>query len=320
MTTDSRPSSLLIVGGTKAGKTHYGGQLLRRLEAKKHRLRIVGAPSDLTPFQEVLDRLAQGRSAPHTPTGFYRESVWHVRPDDQDYESQLVWPDYGGEQIEDIVKKRQVSEPWVKRIRESNGWLFFVRLSTINVPEDVLERPRGLERMGTGLENVSSQQEGTSDQEQTSPVEVPDEPGVPLPPRVTLSTQAGLVELLQALLFVKQVGSNAQLRNPPLVVVLSCWDEIAVAKGKSTWDDPAALLNKHLPMLSQFIEATWEEGRADVIGLSALGKALDDEVSDEAFMDNGPERQGWCVGRDGKQSDDLTLPVMTLMEKTRHER
>ena len=35
--TDASPlSSLLIIGGTKAGKTHYGGQLLRRLETKKY--------------------------------------------------------------------------------------------------------------------------------------------------------------------------------------------------------------------------------------------------------------------------------------------
>ena len=71
-----------------------------------------------------------------------------------------------------------------------------------------------------------------------------------LPPRVTLSTQAGLVELLQALLFVKQ-GSNAQLLKPPLVVVLSCWDEIATPKGSNTWEHPAALLKKRLPLFSQ---------------------------------------------------------------------
>jgi hypothetical protein len=308
MSADPRSTSLLIVGGTKAGKTHYGGQLLRRLEAKKSRLRILGAPSDLTPFQEVLDRLAIGRSAPHTPTSFYRESVWHVRSEDQDYQTQLVWPDYGGEQIEDIVRKRQVDERWVQRIRESSGWLFFVRLSTISVPEDVLVRPRVLERMRSGSEDASSQTEGTlAEQERIGPAEESDRPDVALASRLTLSTQAGLVELLQALLFVKQVGSNAQLRQPPLVVVLSCWD------------DPATVLNKRLPLLSQFIESTWEEDRVEVMGLSALGKTLADDVSDEAFMDNGPERQGWCVCKGGTQSDDLTLPVIMLMEKTGRE-
>jgi hypothetical protein len=319
MTADSR-SSLLIVGGTKAGKTHYGGQLLRRLEAKKHRLRIVGAPSDRTPFQGVLDQLALGRSAPHTPTSFYKESIWYVRSEEQTFESQLVWPDYGGEQIEDIVTKRQVSEPWLQRIRESNGWLFFVRLSTITPPEDVLGRPRVRDRMQSAPEEASSQTGGTfADHERAGSAAVRDQPDAAPPSRVTLFTQAGLVELLQALLFAKQVGSNNQLHHPPLVVVLSCFDEIGKAKETNAWDDPAALLKKRLPLFSQFIESTWEENQVDVIGLSALGKALNDDVSDEAFMDDGPERQGWCICKGGKESDDLTLPVMTLMEKTGHE-
>jgi Double-GTPase 1 len=306
MTNGSPLSSLLIIGGTKAGKTHYGGQLLRRLETKKYPLRIVGAPSDLTPFQEVLDRLAQGRSAPHTSTLFYRESIWQVqRPDDETH-SELVWPDYGGEQIEDIVKKRQASEPWVQRIRASSGWLFFVRLSTTTVPEDILDRPRRLDRMKSG-----SDAEG-SDQEPVKEATASETAQAPQLPKLRLSHQAGLVELLQALLFIKQAGSVNQLREPPLVVVLSCWDEIA----NSGSAKPADILKSRLPLLSQFIEATWRPGRAEIMGLSALGKALKDDVSDEAFMDNGPERQGWCIAHEGEQLDDLTLPVTALMDKT----
>lgn len=309
MTNVARLSSLLIIGGTKAGKTHYGGQLLRRLETRKYPLRIVGAPSDLTPFQEVLDRLAQGRSAPHSPRGFYRESIWQVRRADDNAPAELVWPDYAGEQIEDIVKKRQVSEPWVQRIRASSGWLFFVRLSTTAVLEDILDRPRGLERMKSGADTEEAKQEPSQDA-------VPPEALQPLQaaqlPKLALTNQAGLVELLQALLFIKQAGSVNQLREPPLVVVLSCWDEIA----NSDSAKPAHVLNSRLPLLSQFIDATWRPGRVQILGLSALGKALKDDVTDEAFMDSGPERQGWCVTQDGKRLEDLTLPVIELMDKT----
>ncbi|HYT22577.1 MAG TPA: hypothetical protein VEW05_20400, partial [Candidatus Polarisedimenticolia bacterium] len=218
MTETSPLSSLLIIGGTKAGKTHYGGQLLRRLETKRYPLRIVGAPSDRTPFQEVLDRLAQGRSAPHTPSGSYRESIWRVCRAKDDANSELIWPDYAGEQIENIVKKRQVSEPWVQRIRASSGWLFFVRLNTTTVPEDILDRPRGLDRMKSGSDAGDSVQQPITE---VTPSETTQALG-----QLTLSHQAGLVELLQALLFIKQVGSGNQLIEPPLVVVLSCWDEI----------------------------------------------------------------------------------------------
>lgn len=306
MTNASPLPSLLIIGGTKAGKTHYGGQLLRRLETKKYVLGIVGAPSDLTPFQEVLDRLAQGRSAPHTPSGFYRESIWQVRRIDDNTHSELVWPDYAGEQIEDIVKKRQVSEPWVQRIRASSGWLFFVRLNTTAVPEDILDRPRGFDRMKSGADADGAKREPA---ENAVPTETAQAPQLP---KLTLSNQAGLVELLQALLFIKQAGSVNQLREPPLVVVLSCWDEIP----NSDSAKPSDVLKSRLPLLSQFIDATWGPGRAQIIGLSALGRALQDDVTDEAFMDNGPERQGWCISQEGKQLEDLTLPVMALMDKT----
>jgi hypothetical protein len=298
-------SSLLIIGGTKAGKTHYGGQLLRRLETKTYPLRIVVAPDDRTPFREVLDALAQGRSAPHTSTLFYRESIWQVRRPGDATHSDLVWPDYGGEQIADIVKKRQVSEPWVQRIRESSGWLFFVRPNTITAPEDILDRPRARERMKSGADPECADHEPPKDATETDAT-----PTVTLP-KLTLEHQAGLVELLQALLFVKQAGSVNQLREPPLVIVLSCWDEIP----NSDSAKPADVLRLRLPLLSQFIKATWRPDRTEIMGLSALGRALRDDVSDEDFRDNGPERQGWCISQTGEKLNDLTLPVTELMGK-----
>jgi len=93
---------------------------------------------------------------------------------------------------------------------------------------------------------------------------------------------------------------------------LACWDEIA----NSDSSKPANVLKSRLPLLSEFIDATWRPGHAQIIGHSALGKVLKDDVSDEDFMYNGPERQGWCISHDGRQLDDLTLPEMALMDKT----
>lgn len=306
---DSHSPSLLIVGGTKAGKTHYGGQLLRRLESKMHPLRINGVPSDLTPFYEVLESLSEGRSAPHTPTTFYRESVWNVRHDPLGYDAELVWPDYGGEQIEDIVRHRHITLPWIERIRQSRGWLFFVRPSIINMPEDILVRPRGVDHMRSDSEDAV-----TDDvPEHTKIIDAePQEDGASV--NLSLSTQAGLVELLQALLFVKHVGSSSKINNPSLVVVMSCLDEIE-SKPQEMGTKPVELLKDRLPLLNQFIQSTWYSENVDVFGLSALGKALDAHVSDESFKENGPERQGWCVEPDGQLSNDLTAPVVSLMKK-----
>jgi hypothetical protein len=269
----------------------------------------VGAPSDLTPFQEVLDQLAQGKSASHTPSGFYRESIWQVRRSDDGDLSELIWPDYAGEQIEEIVKNRQVGEQWIQRIRASSAWLLFIRLRPEMKPEDILDRPRKRERMQSASEGKSSDANQTAN---SADVHVPE----PELPKLTLLKQAGLIELLQALLFIRQVGTTNQLHNPPLVVVLSCWDEIPEPKSPK----PSELLKSHLPMLSQFIEATWHPESVEIIGLSALGKPLKDDIGDDEFMDNGPERQGWCISSNGEKTDDLTLPVVALMDKVGTER
>src|ERR1017187_8001961 len=151
-------SSLLVIGGAKTGKTHYAGQLLRRLEAKKHLLKMAIAASDRTPLQEVLEKLAVGRSASHTPTNIYRESVWDVWIDGSRDQSQLIWHDYGGEQIEDIVRKRQITEPWIHRVRDSAGLLFFVRPSLVGLPEDILNRPRNKDHMQSAVTKAAEGQ------------------------------------------------------------------------------------------------------------------------------------------------------------------
>ncbi len=160
MSNNKKPS-LLIIGGTKAGKSHFGGQLLRRLEVKRGQLRLAGAAGDLTPFRDVLDRLSQGRAATHTPRGTYKECVWTVTTENGSDESELVWPDYAGEQIEWIVKERHVPEQWLERIRHANGWLFFVRLNIVSTPPDVFDRPRDLSHMQSDANRQEPQVSGS---------------------------------------------------------------------------------------------------------------------------------------------------------------
>lgn len=313
---DDNQSSLLIVGGTKAGKSHYGAQLLRRLEHKRGALQMVGAPSDLTPFQEVLDALSVGRAAPHTPSGTYKESIWNVRSLDGVLESQLVWPDYAGEQIEAVVEKRRVPEQWVQRIGESNGWLFFIRLKVMDEREDVFERPRDVDHMQADAAAAPMRPQAPAS-DQGTPQPKGEAAPAPVASRLTVNNQAGLVELLQALLFVKQRGTNTQVQIPALVIVLSCYDDPSHEQN-GQWEDPASVLREQLPLVSQYVDATWRNDRVEIIGLSALGKPLQEDIGDEEFMDAGPESQGWCITKGGAKTDDLTLPVYALMEKVQN--
>lgn len=318
MSKDKKPS-LLIVGGTKAGKSHFGAQLLRRLETKRGQLRLVGAAGDLTPFREVLDRLSQGRAATHTPSGTYKECVWTVATENGSDPSELVWPDYAGEQIEWIVKERHIPEQWVERIRQADGWLFFVRLSIISTPPDIFDRPRDLSHMQVDANRQQPGSEASSSGVQAQPSSSARFNGAPaaqLGP-TELSTQEKLVELLQALLYAGQISTNLPVQSPALTLVLSCYDEEATSQVDGTWEDPAIVLRRKLPLLSQFIESNWHPDKLEVIGLSALGKPLSEEKSDEEFVDNGPETQGWCISKGGHSTKDLTYPVASLMERVK---
>ena len=190
-------SSLLVIGGAKTGKTHYAGQLLRRLEAKKHLLKMAIAASDRTPLQEVLEKLAVGRSASHTPNNIYRESVWDVWIDGSPDQSQLIWPDYGGEQIEDIVRKRQITEPWIQRVRDSGGLLFFVRPSLIGLPEDVLNRPRNKVHMQSAVVEAAEEQNAVPDAPEPS-TRPSGQPEVDAAQSPVLRTEAALIEIGRA--------------------------------------------------------------------------------------------------------------------------
>lgn len=276
-------NSLLIIGGPDVGKTHYGGQLLGRLNHGEGQIKKHGAPANIAPFEEVLRRLGQGMTAGHTATGVYYEIVLPIELANGD-SADLVFPDYAGEQIKVIMEQRYITKAWRNRLVESSGWILFIRLERIHSPEDILTRPRG--------EAV--------------------EQGTEMPTNFRWSDQAYYVELLQLLLYTKGAGTTMKINNPALTVLLSCWDEFDTGTGIKR---PAELLSERMPLFSEFINANWKPDSLMVLGLSSLGKALKEEEPDEGYLDNGPENFGYVVLPDGAHSPDLTLPVSLTMER-----
>jgi hypothetical protein len=259
---------LLVIGGPNAGKTHYGGQLLGRLNQRKGVLRMQGAPVNISPFEEVLKALGQGKTAGHTAMDVYHEVIMPIaKGAGETFE--LVFPDYNGEQVRGIMEDRHISREWQARLRESNGWLLFIRLELLRAFDDVFTRP------------VSRVEEGNRNSSDGS----------------KWSDQAYFVELLQLLLFTKGVGTIDRVNKPVLTVVLSCWDEI---KGLQKNVTPLDLLSKRMPLFAEFIQATWQASELYVVGLSALGRALQEKEADEEYKDRGPECFGYVVLPDGK--------------------
>jgi len=270
--------SVLLIGESGVGKTHYGAQLLKRLMKGDGQLRMNGAATNLEPFQAAMERLNEGMAADHTPTSTYVDSIWPI-VSRRGQTLDLVWPDYGGEQIKTMSSTRRIPAAWRDRVACASAWILLIRLQQTRVSDDIFSRP---------LSNLK----GASNDN----------------PDVQISDQARLVELLQVLLYVRGAIRAEALRNPHLSILLSCWDELA------TDDYPSRVLERRLPMFFDYILTTWAE--PSVLGLSSLERPLSPREKDSEYALRGPERFGYVVLDDGTRSADLTLPLQHLVSDT----
>lgn len=274
MTTIANTSSVLLIGESGVGKTHYGAQLLKRLMKGDGRLRMNGAATNLEPFSSAMESLDEGLAAAHTATATYVESVWPVA-DAAGNLTELFWPDYGGEQVKAIIDNRQISTVWASRVAAASAWILLIRLQQVHQRDDVFSKPLAeLKRASTPTDELR------------------------------ISDQARLIELLQMLVYVRGSRPDHALETPRLEILLSCWDEISGA------DTPSELLRLHMPMLHDFISSNWVH--PVVMGLSALERPLSPHNRDMEYVTKGSEQFGYVVLADGTRSTDLTLPITEL--------
>ncbi|WP_186207363.1 hypothetical protein [Burkholderia gladioli] len=269
--------TILLVGESNVGKTHYGAQFLKRLMVKSCALKMSGAPTNLEAFTTALSCLTEGKSTDHTPANTYVESVWPITDEAGRY-AQLVWPDYGGEQVRNLVMQRRIPAAWRERVLEATDWVFLIRLHSLRSEDDLFSRP---------LQSFAA-------------TESPEEAAAYEP-----SDQARIVELLQMLLYLAQLPLDRPLRKPRLTILLSCWDEL------ETTELPPDLLASRLPMLWSFMRSNWTS--PVVMGLSALERALSKTDADQEYAARGPEEFGYVMLPDGVKNTDITLPIQRLM-------
>ena len=194
---------------------------------------------------------------------------------------ELIWPDYAGEQIRDVIRTRHVRDEWRSRIVHSDGWILILRIAHINASEDIFSRP---------LAAIHSSASPKTD--------------------FRLSDQARMIELLQILLYTRRVGTLKRIAAPSLGILLSCWDEIGGLQSNAR---PADLLKERAPLLYEFVTANWPDEKRAVFGLSALEKPLREDSHDSEYVDRGPESFGYVVRNDGTHTSDLTLPISSLL-------
>ncbi|MBN9088864.1 MAG: hypothetical protein J0J01_18310 [Reyranella sp.] len=270
--------SILLLGESNVGKTHYGAQVLKRLIVGRSSLKMFGQATNLGPFEQAMDCLADGRATGHTPSKTYDESVWPV-VDARGNRAELIWPDYGGEQIKNLIADHRIAVAWRDRVLLATDWILLVRLHILKHDADIFSRP--LAELG-----------------KTSTPPAERKP----------SDQARLVELLQMLLHVAPVSRDMPIGVPSLTILLSCWDEV---EAKTS---PREALRSSLPLFSDFVESVWE--RPTVVGLSALERPLSEEQSDIDYATRGPETFGYIVQPEGSENHDITWPITRLIGGT----
>lgn len=266
---------IALFGESDVGKSHYGGQLVGRLNAETGTMRMRGAAPDLTAFDDVRQSLSEGVSAAHTSAGTYTETLLPVA--DNEIAIDLNWPDYAGEQVSQLLEERRIPPSWQQRVETAQGWILVVRPRVATVAEDIFSRPLG---------DLQSPQTDSALLER--------------------SPQARLVELLQMLVYTVQ--SRTGKTKPALAVLLSCWDELEEAETLT----PEQVLRRRLPLLSAYVRNNWDERQRLVFGLSSTGVALSKESPNNEFISKGPEQMGYVVRTDGSRTSDLTTPIAQL--------
>lgn len=276
-------NSVLIIGGPNAGKTHFGGQLYGRLISRKFNYKISpnNLPADLTIFEDVINKLAEGKRAGHTEASANRNIELKIN-DENDNSVVFTFPDYAGEQVNSIVDNRRINTIWKQYIEQSSSWMLFIRLDDLKPLEDIINK-------------------GIPEPDELKKRNAP-------PPPVKVSDAAHFVELLQILLYMKGIPSLNKINKPNLTIVLSCWDIQNLPDNTL----PFQVLKQRLPLLYNFLKNTWREKSLSIIGLSSTGKTLTDEA-DEEYIDKTPIKFGYIINPNGIKEEDLTLSIQTFI-------
>lgn len=276
-------NNILIIGGPNAGKTHFGGQLYGRLNSRQFDYKIAphNRPADLTIFQEVIEKLSEGKRANHTEASANRSIELKIE-DGNGNNVVFAFPDYAGEQVNFIVNNRRINPTWKQYVEESSSWMLFMRLDEVSPIEDIINK-------GIPTADEIKRRNAT-------------------PPPIKVSDAAHFIELLQMLLYTKGASILKKVSKPNLTVVLSCWDLLKLPDNTR----PADILKERVPLLYHFVRNAWADSSLAIVGLSSTGKSLTDEP-DEEYIDKAPISFGYIVNDCGEKQKDLTSSIRTFI-------
>jgi len=120
---------ILIIGKPNSSKTTFIAQLYMRLLTKKSSLTLYKAVENISAIKEACDLLANGEGTKTTPVNKNVGLLLPIQFGKQKVD--LFCPDYGGEQINNIINNRGIDKKWSDSINGSDNWILFIRLSNL---------------------------------------------------------------------------------------------------------------------------------------------------------------------------------------------
>jgi hypothetical protein len=269
-------NEILIIGPPKSAKTTFLAQLYGRLKTKSGQLILSRAPTNIEGIKHAYNRLVRGLEAETTPAIENLQVEIPVKKNDSEFI--LNCKDYGGEQVRDITHLMEYDPSWIKRAKDNDRWVLFIRPGELSHHYDL--SMKGFAE--ADLETTSSPVQKASD-------------------------QYHFIELMQALIHARGAGMKDIINSPRLLIVMTCWDELG------TQDTPPNILKVKMPLFYQFIESNWEKNMFKVLGVSAQGFPLDNDEAKNKYLEDLPESFGYLVLEDGEKDQDLTMLIVEAM-------
>lgn len=252
--------SILIIGKPKSAKTTFLAQFVILARKDKSKVKFWKTPENIQPIEDAIKRLRGANETQTTPAESNEVILLPIKIADENIS--LNCPDYGGEQINEILNLREFSPQWQTLINSSSSWIFFIRPKQVEALFD--------------LSNKSYQSSVKESKEDVKPL-------------FKVSEQSHLIELLQMMLHIKKCSFQKEISNPKLTIALTCWDEVDEVI------TPNGLLAKLLPLLNQFVHLNWHKDAVNVIGISAQGFELESQVNKDKYLNEGSTKFPYVV-------------------------
>lgn len=268
---------MLIIGAPKSGKTTFQAQLYGRLQAHSGRIKLVKNSEDFSGLEKAYERLADGEETSTTPADENLEVTLRASLDEEEFD--LVFKDYGGEQVRNIIDFLEYDNRWAKRAKLNDRWILFIRPNRLFHHYDL------------SLTGYAEKDE-SKDNSKNDPN-----------PKDRLSDQYRYIELIQTLLHARETSIKSPIQSPKLLIVLTCWDEL------HSDQKPLKELQVRMPFFYHFLDSLWQKDSYKVIGLSAQHFPLDNEEAKNRYLDELPESFGYLVLEDDPEEPDLTRLV-----------